>query len=147
MPIILHMKKKLLQILSFTLYALGLFSFVMPAYTNNSSTADIATQQLNVSGRGAYGEDASPVDVRIVVVKIILYFFTFAGIIFVSLVVYAGYSLITSHGEQEKVEKAYHTIRVAVIGLIISLTAYSIANFIGNGMMQNINSVDPAFLN
>lgn len=52
------------------------------------------------------------------------------GVIFLALMVYAGYLWMTAQGEEEKVDKAQKIIKTAIIGLIIVVSAYSITYFI-----------------
>ncbi|MBD3311357.1 MAG: hypothetical protein GF349_02570 [Candidatus Magasanikbacteria bacterium] len=52
------------------------------------------------------------------------------GIIFTLLLVYAGYLWMTARGEEDKVNKATKIIQAAIVGLIITLAAYSITNFV-----------------
>ena len=52
------------------------------------------------------------------------------GVIFLILMIYAGYNWMTARGEEEKVEKAKDTITRAIIGLIIVVGAYAIWAFI-----------------
>ena len=52
------------------------------------------------------------------------------GVIFLALMLYAGYHWMTARGEEEKVEKAKDTITRAIIGLIIVVGAYAIWAFI-----------------
>ena len=52
------------------------------------------------------------------------------GIIFVLLIIYAGYQWMTAQGEEEPVKKAKATITNSVIGLIVILGAYAIYNFV-----------------
>ncbi len=52
------------------------------------------------------------------------------GVIFLALIVYGGYLYMTAGGDESKVEKARSTITRAVIGLLIVILAYSIANFV-----------------
>jgi len=54
------------------------------------------------------------------------------GVIFLALMVYAGYNWMTARGEEEKVEKAKDTITRAFIGLIIVVGAYAIWSFAFN---------------
>lgn len=61
------------------------------------------------------------------VVKAVL---SFAGVIFLSLMVYAGYLWMTARGEEAQIEKAQKMIRGAIIGLIITVGAYSITAFV-----------------
>lgn len=58
------------------------------------------------------------------------------GIAFIILTVVAGYYLVTSHNEPDKIEKAKKTIRGAIIGLIIVLLSYSITRFVGQRVLE-----------
>jgi len=57
------------------------------------------------------------------------------GVIFLALMLYAGYHWMTARGEEEKVEKAKDTITRAIIGLIIVVGAYAIWIFILNQLI------------
>ncbi|MDO8668002.1 MAG: hypothetical protein Q7K35_02785 [bacterium] len=52
------------------------------------------------------------------------------GVIFLLLMIYAGYNWMTAQGEEEKVTKAKDTIIRAVIGIIIVVGAYAIWAFV-----------------
>jgi len=54
------------------------------------------------------------------------------GVVFLILMIYAGYNWMTARGEEEKVEKAKDTITRAFIGLIIVVGAYAIWSFVFN---------------
>lgn len=62
--------------------------------------------------------------------KIVNVFFSLLGVIFLILMLIAGYNWMTAAGEQAKVEKAQSTIRRAIIGLIIVIGSYAISNFV-----------------
>ena len=49
------------------------------------------------------------------------------GVIFLSYLLYAGYNWMTAQGDEEKVTKAKDTLTRAVIGLIITISAYAIS--------------------
>lgn len=55
---------------------------------------------------------------------------SFVGTIFLILTVYAGFLWMTARGDQGKIEKAQDIIKAAIIGLIITVGAYSITNFV-----------------
>jgi len=48
------------------------------------------------------------------------------GIIFLALMVYAGYLWMTAQGEESQIEKAKKIVTSAIIGLILTLSAYAI---------------------
>ncbi|MCR4313972.1 MAG: hypothetical protein NUV84_01855 [Candidatus Uhrbacteria bacterium] len=62
--------------------------------------------------------------------KIIAVLLSVLGIIFVVLVVYAGFLYLTSMGEPEKVKKAKTLLTQSILGLIIIIAAYAIAAFV-----------------
>ena len=52
------------------------------------------------------------------------------GVISVVMLIYGGFRYIISGGDNKKVTDAKNTILYAIIGLIISLLAYAIINFV-----------------
>jgi hypothetical protein len=59
------------------------------------------------------------------------------GIIFIILMVLAGYNWMTASGNEQKIEEAKSTIKRAIIGLVIVLGSWAIWTFI----LQNVISV------
>ena len=55
---------------------------------------------------------------------------SFVGVIFLVLMVYAGYLWFTSRGEEEPIKKAQKIIMASVIGLVIVAGAYGITSLI-----------------
>ncbi len=52
------------------------------------------------------------------------------GMIFIILMLVAGFNWMTAAGEEEKIKKATATIRAAIIGLLIIVAAYAITYFV-----------------
>ena len=77
-----------------------------------------------------YGNDTNETTMTQIVANLLNVFFGLLGTIFVVLLVLAGYNWMTAAGRAEKVEKAQHTIKVAIIGLIIIASAYAITYFL-----------------
>jgi len=75
------------------------------------------------------GSKTNP-DPRIIIAQVINIFLGFLGIIFLCLTVYAGYLYMTANGEEKKTQDALGIIKTAIIGLIIILAAYGIANLV-----------------
>ena len=73
---------------------------------------------------------SNTVTVGTVVGTIIKAFLGLLGIIFVILIIVAGFNWMTAGGDEAKIEKATSTIRSAVIGLIIVVAAYAITYFV-----------------
>lgn len=68
--------------------------------------------------------------------NIINVFIGLLGIIFVVLIVYAGFLYMTAAGEDDKVSRAKDMLRNGVIGLILILAAYAISNFVVSALLQ-----------
>jgi cytochrome bd-type quinol oxidase subunit 2 len=64
------------------------------------------------------------------VAVIVKTFLGLLGVIFVILIIIAGYNWMTAAGDEEKIKKATSTIRSAIIGLIIIVAAYAITYFV-----------------
>lgn len=55
---------------------------------------------------------------------------SFLGVIFLILMLYAGFNWMTAAGEEERITKSKNTIRAAIIGLLIVIGAYAASVFI-----------------
>ncbi len=81
-------------------------------------------------GAGFEINDQNNTDPAIIVGRIIQVFLSFLGIIFLILILYAGYQYMTAGGNREKAEEALDAIKHAIIGLIIVLASYGISYFL-----------------
>ena len=79
---------------------------------------------------GAVYGDKKPEDIRIVATKIIQWALGFLALIFLVLIIFAGFKWMTSGGNEEEVKKAQALMKNAVIGLIIILAAWSITYYL-----------------
>jgi cytochrome bd-type quinol oxidase subunit 2 len=61
------------------------------------------------------------------------------GIIFTALMVYAGYLWMTARGESDQIEKAKEIIKGSIIGIVITLGAYSITAFVVNKIVSKVS--------
>lgn len=75
-------------------------------------------------------------DIRIIIARIIRIALSFLGILAVALIIYAGFTWMTSGGEEEKVSKAKKILANAVIGLAIILSALAITQFVMNRLLE-----------
>lgn len=60
------------------------------------------------------------------------------GLIFLVLALYAGFKWMTSGGESKGVDEAKGTLKNAVIGLIITLSAYAISSFVMGELIAQV---------
>jgi len=73
------------------------------------------------------------------IIKIIL---GFLGVIFLVLILYAGFMWMTSAGNDEKIGKAKKTMVAAVIGAAIVLSAYLVTFFIVDALLEATGAED-----
>ena len=69
-------------------------------------------------------------DIRVTIARIIRAALGLLGTVAVGLIIYAGFTIMTSGGSPEKVETGKKILRNAVIGLVIILSAFSITQFV-----------------
>ena len=62
------------------------------------------------------------------------------GVILLILTIYAGFLWMTAQGNEEQVQKATGILKNAIIGLVITLAAYSIASFVVNQVTTATNT-------
>lgn len=101
------------------------------------SLASAATDALNKldkvgSTKGPYQAVSDEFGVSRIVDAGVQAVLALIGVIFLVLMIYAGYNWMIARGEEEKVEKAKDTITRAIIGLIIVVGAYAIWGFVFN---------------
>ena len=65
-----------------------------------------------------------------IVSKVINFLLFFVGVISVIMIIYGGVRYTTSAGDSGKVTNAKNTILYAIVGLIVSILAYAIVNFV-----------------
>lgn len=116
--------KKIISFLIILVGALGLLTPLLAAPNINQYTAGVADK----SGYDTKG--VTDTTLSQTVGKIIKVVLSITGTIFFVLTFYAGFLWMTASGNEEQVTKAANILKMAVIGLIISLAAYSITYFV-----------------
>ncbi|MDO8435093.1 MAG: Ig-like domain-containing protein [bacterium] len=74
--------------------------------------------------------DLSSDDPRLIAARIIQFFLSFLGLIALIVILYGGYTWMTSQGEEEKIDTAKRILTNAVIGLAIIIMSVSISEFL-----------------
>lgn len=131
----LSLKKK---ILFFCFLFLALMAITGPTLAaeplvNSDVSNNMAGQEDAFLGTSGLSESATVPMIASTIISIVL---GLLGIIFIVLLVYAGFTWMTANGEEDKINKAKGTIMTAVIGLAIIIAAYSITYFV----FDSINS-------
>lgn len=112
------------------------FSFLVADVTFAQTLADQINAQVGAGANAA--EIGRAVPPQLIIAELIKTMLTLVGTIFMILIFYGGYLLLTDRGEGEKWEKGIKTIRTSIVGVLIVLGAYSITLFVGRALMQNV---------
>jgi len=110
------------------------FSFVPFFLSSNavSADSDLLSTQEGFKGneiQSAFGND-TPDDIRYTIVRFINIALLFLRVIFLVLLMIAGFKYMTAAGNEEQVKGALKSITQAVIGLVIVLSAWGISYWI-----------------
>lgn len=70
-------------------------------------------------------------DLKSSIITMLNYFLTFIGILLVAIIIYAGFRIIVSQGEEDELTKGRTMIVYAIIGIVIIFLSYTIVGFIG----------------
>ena len=128
------MFKKQFRLIFFTcLIILGLFSYPFLTPLQATGTKAELKNQLETAGYRSWGSAGEPninADLASIVGIVMQTFLSLLGIIFIVLIVYAGYNWMTAGGSEDKVALAKNTLTRALIGLIIIIAAYAITYFV-----------------
>tara|TARA_Y100001970_G_C13414184_1_gene453404 strand:- start:12 stop:401 length:390 start_codon:yes stop_codon:yes gene_type:complete len=113
------------------LYALG--SLILLPTQAHSANLDNADDFLKTTGNTATGARQAP-EVESVLAGFIKTALSLVGIIFLILMVYAGYLWLTAQGEDAQIDKAKKIIKSTVIGLFLVTSAYAITQLVLGGV-------------
>lgn len=75
-------------------------------------------------------------DIRTTISKIIRAFMGLLGIVAVVIILLGGFKWMTAGGNEEKVGEAKKLIISGIIGLVIIMSAYAIANFVVGAVVE-----------
>jgi amino acid transporter len=123
------MKLKKLAISAATLAVVAVPAIALAA----AGTVDADTIGLTAANEGL---GMGSKDVRTTVGSVIRAFMGLLGLVAVVIILLGGFKWMTSGGEETKVGEAKKLIISGVIGLIIILSAYAIANFVVGSILN-----------
>ncbi len=84
----------------------------------------------DLGGHAGFDRDTTETTMASTVGTIVSAIISLLGIVFIGLMLYGGFNWMTATGEEEKINKAKETIRRALVGLIITVSAFAIWAFI-----------------
>jgi len=106
---------------------------ILPKITSAQNPATLEPDEDSLLGRlkkvggDSYNTDMTTPEIAGTVIGA---FLGFIGIVFIVLTVMAGFSWMTAGGNEEKVKKAVAVLKNALIGMVLSLSAWSLWTFV-----------------
>jgi len=114
-------------------FCFGLFNFAFAQPTTNP------IEGLNqTAGEIKSIPTGGEPDLATTIGKIIGYFLSFLGIVFLILMIYAGFLWMTAGGNDEKVKKAIDIAINGGIGLVVVFAAYLITKYVGDAILRSL---------
>jgi len=100
-----------------------------------SSSMDSVIEGLNTTAEaGGFGSEAP--DIFAVIGDAINVVIGLLGVVILILTVYAGFLYLMSQGDKEKAAKAQKILTYTIMGAVIILASYAIANFVLGGLNE-----------
>lgn len=101
----------------------------LPVFVSAQGLQDAGTNLGKIGGANGAGLGVTG-DLPTAISTVIKAILSLVGTIFLALTIYAGILWMAAQGEEEKAKKARDIITMAVIGLIITMSAYAITYFV-----------------
>ena len=120
---------KLLSVTAFIVVCVLLVS--VPVLAGGSFKDEIDKQTGAFAGEAGANIETG-VDARAVANQAVGYLIGLTGTLFLGYTIFAGYLIMTAHGDSERVEKGKKILRYSMIGIAIGLSAYSILRLISS---------------
>lgn len=137
------MKKVVLNAIAAALVVLGLGSVatISPAYADvlcpdgtSSGTGDLSGCTGSNGYGGAKNNENNLMSTLNTIINVVV---GMVGFISVAMIVMGGISFATSQGDTAKTTKARNTILYGVVGLVVSLLAFAIVNFVLSSVFKS----------
>ncbi|PLX20308.1 hypothetical protein C0584_06205 [Candidatus Parcubacteria bacterium] len=112
--------------------ALFLFSPFLSLQVNATALQEAKNKMQTSADTAKLATDAASSNISSKVGSIIGIVLSFVGVIFLILIIYAGFTWMLARGNESEVLKAKNLMYDAVIGLIIIMAAYAITAFVGS---------------
>ncbi|MBU1164523.1 pilin [Patescibacteria group bacterium] len=129
---------KLLNLFILSIVIIQLFTFFVVRPVAHAGLWEDIRGELEPIGT-AYGVTGAPNDPRDIAMTVVNFALGFFSVIFLILIIYAGYLWMTARGNDDQIEKAKKIITRTVIGAAIVLAAWMITLFVISTLLSATN--------
>lgn len=112
------------------LFSFIIFAISFGAVAQTARAINLGDSMLSNTGNQAGYAAATQTSFAEILGSVVKTALSFVGVIFLILMVYAGYLWMTARGDEGQIEKAETIIRSSIIGIVIATAAYSITAFV-----------------
>ena len=106
------------------------------SFTENSGISETAVATGHDSQKLFSGPDSLFTGIGLIINSAL----SLVGIIFFILLMYGGYLWMTAQGEEGQVDKSKNIIKSAIIGLIVTMSAFAISVFVMSAFGDNLKN-------
>ena len=125
------MSNKLKSILISTLtVAVMVFGVSIIYQTGNTEIAGAVNSEITSGMNATSAGTSTPTDANVVIKNVTNIMFFIIGAVSVIMLIYGGIRYTTSGGNANSVTAAKNTVIYSIVGLVISILAYAIVNFV-----------------
>ena len=125
------MSNKLKSILISTLMvAVMVFGVSIIYQTGNTEIAGAVNSEITSGMNATSAGTSTPTDANVVIKNVTNIMFFIIGAVSVIMLIYGGIRYTTSGGNTNSVTAAKNTVIYSIVGVVISILAYAIVNFV-----------------
>ncbi len=124
--------KKIITAINMLLFAL--YAKIINAQIIDLDKTNINNNVIKFREKAGFENPIGSGSLSNIIKLVIESFLSLLAIIFIILIIYAGFTWMTAGGDEAKVTKAKDTIQRSIIGIVIIIAAYSITYFVFNMM-------------
>jgi hypothetical protein len=117
-----------------SLLVLPYFVFAQDSTDTNTNNPMNRLEVVGSGDQGAYAE-ADEFTLSMIIGQAVNILLSFLGIIFIILIILAGYHWMTASGNQETITKAKGSLKSSIIGLLIVVGAYAVWELIASQLL------------
>lgn len=129
-------------IISFSIAIFVFFVLFVPVFAQSqeTTTGENLGDKFQTQSQAFRGEEGAGVgetqDPRLIIALMIRWVLGIVGIVALGYTIYGGYLILTSRGNEEKIEDGKSTLLTASVGILVILAAYSITNFVVDSLYR-----------
>jgi len=129
------MIKRVLGVIMASVVAMGLIvsgvCYADDLKPNMDICSDLTDDELREAAGCDVDKDKTAVPAIITLIQVVL---TLMGLVAVAVIIYGGFTYMTSLGDASKVQRAKNAILYGIVGMVVALLAFTIVHFVSQSV-------------